>query len=384
MHALFIPTPDLSYISGSSLALRYSVEALAALGVQCTVLCQRAPEGPHPEGVTYIALDLPLDYQIITDTTPTSDETFECVSELVTAALRAPTPDVIHATYGTFTGLAGATASAFLGAPLFVTSFGRDVAHGALADDRYRKMMQISYGAASGVFASDSATAASLASYTRPGTLIKVCPPGLEYRNLLLPETSQAASSVTSLLAIQSSFNTNKGLPLLVEALALLSQEFFDLGLTVVGHDDTPDQRNHRRLLAMADEFGVSDRITYTGHLSHADTLALLKRSDVLIDPRVINSFSNCVYEAMAVGVPVIASDVPCNRDALGGEERGLLFPSGDVNALAKSIRLLLEQPDATTRHSSAAYNYVWSLRPTISSESIAELWLGAYLEAVR
>src|SRR2546429_331306 len=137
MHVLFIATPDLSYISGSSLSLRYTADALSRRGVSCTVLCQKAPPRADFDRVVYRELEMPLDYQIITQTRPRSEDLFECTRVLCEAAMRAVRPDIVHAIYGTFTGLAGAIAAALGQLPLAISSFGRDVADGALADGRY-------------------------------------------------------------------------------------------------------------------------------------------------------------------------------------------------------------------------------------------------------
>src|SRR5688500_8647635 len=100
MHIAFVATPDLSYVSGSSLSLKYTVESLARQGVRCTVFCQYGPGGPQVDGVTYVELPMPLDYQVITDTHPSSQELGKCLTMLVDALLEAHDIDLIHAIYG--------------------------------------------------------------------------------------------------------------------------------------------------------------------------------------------------------------------------------------------------------------------------------------------
>ncbi|MFE9813079.1 glycosyltransferase [Streptomyces sp. NPDC005548] len=62
----------------------------------------------------------------------------------------------------------------------------------------------------------------------------------------------------------------------------------------------------------------------------------------------VINSFSTCVYEAMTLGIPVVASDMPCNREALSDGSRGELVRNGDARDLARGITALLDAPERT------------------------------------
>lgn len=351
MHVAFVATPDLSYVSGSSLSLKYTVESLAQQGVRCTVFCQYGPGGPAVDGVTYVELPMPLDYQVITDTRPSSQELGTCLTMLVDALLRAGDVDVIHAIYGTFTGVAAVTAGSLLQVPVVVTTFGRDLTLGACVDDRYRRLMRIAYGNAALIVASDAAAADLVEQgYSGPGSQVRVVPPGMNFSMFrqsggdLVPR-----SGSRRLLAVQSSFNEKKGLSLLLEALPLLDALVPGVELLVAGHDDTPGRRIESTLRAQASSLDIADRVRFLGHLDHLSVLETMRTCDVLVDPRTINSFSSCLYEAMTVGLPVVASDVPCNTEALGHGERGLLVPAGEPRALAEGIATILRNAPLAT-----------------------------------
>lgn len=384
MHIVFIATPDLSYISGSSLSLRYTVEALSRRGVRSTVLCQKAPPQSAYPRVEYHELDMPLDYQIITDTRPSDAELFECTRLLCEAAIRTSDADLVHAIYGTFTGLAGAVSAALSEVPLAISSFGRDVAHGAAADDRYRRMMRMSYAVADLIFAADEQSANALTrDFGGRDSEMLIVPPGVEFGVIRQAPRRATSGRARRLLAVQSSFNAKKGLANLIAALGDLQDDFDDIELVVVGHDDTPDKHNEHRLRALADRLGVAERITYTGHLSHSQVLATMTECDVLVDPREINSFSNCVYEAMTLGLPIVATDVACNLQALGNDERGILVPAGDSEALARGVReLLLDETRAKTL-TSAAETYAASLEDLIGTDQIAARLEAAYATVI-
>jgi len=384
MHIVFVATPDLSYISGSSLSLRYTVEALSRRGVNSTVLCQKAPpQGAYPR-VEYRELDMPLDYQIITDTHPTNADLFECTRLLCEAAINTSDADLVHAIYGTFTGLAGAISAALGEVPLAISSFGRDVAHGAAADDRYRRMMRMSYAAADLIFAADEESATVLArDFGGRDAEVLIVPPGVEFGVMRqVPRPARTGRS-RRLLAVQSSFNAKKGLAHLLEALSTLQVDFADLEVVVVGHDDTPDKRNERRLRALADRLGVANRITFTGHLSHAQVLVTMTECDVLVDPREINSFSNCVYEGMTLGIPIVASNVACNVQALGRDERGTLVAAGDSAALARGLHEVLLDEDRAKKLASAGETYAATLEDLIGTDHIAARLEAAYATVI-
>ena len=74
----------------------------------------------------------------------------------------------------------------------------------------------------------------------------------------------------------------------------------------------------------------------------------------------------------MAVGVPVVATDIDGTREAVHNERTGLLVPVGDAHALADAIRRVLDEPEETVLRTSAARERV-----------VREFSLGAMAAAV-
>jgi glycosyltransferase involved in cell wall biosynthesis len=386
MHVAFVATPDLSYISGSSLSLRYTAEALGRRGVRCTIFCQRAPAAPAAPLVSYVELPIPLDYQVTTDSVPTTADLAACLTQLTTAVVAVPDLDLVHAIYGTFTGVAASAAGALREVPVVITTFGRDVTLGASVDGRYRRLMCLAYADAALVVASDDAVAALVrARYAGPMTGVTVLPPGMNFPMLRgMAATARSRTPAHRILAVQSSFNQNKGLPILIDALTGLVPYLPDAVLVVAGHDDTPGARIEAALRAQARRNGVADRIQWKGHLSHRAVARLMGRCDVLADPRTINSFSSCLYEAMTVGLPVVASDVACNRAALGNGVRGVLTRAGDADDLAVGIRSVLTDRALAEDLRSSGTAYTHAVEATAGCEAVAERLHQLYEELVR
>ena len=65
------------------------------------------------------------------------------------------------------------------------------------------------------------------------------------------------------------------------------------------------------------------------------------------------------VLEAMAAGVPVVATDIGGTREAVSHEETGVLVPVDDAGALAAGIRRVLSDPTASARRAAAAHTRV-------------------------
>jgi putative glycosyltransferase (TIGR04348 family) len=79
-------------------------------------------------------------------------------------------------------------------------------------------------------------------------------------------------------------------------------------------------------------------RYQWLGELSHAKTLQVLSRSHLMVISSIMEGGAHVVSEAIAIGVPVIASDIPGNRGLLG-ENYPAYFPVGDATALGQLLQ---------------------------------------------
>lgn len=114
-------------------------------------------------------------------------------------------------------------------------------------------------------------------------------------------------------------------------------------------------------------------RYQWLGELSHAKTLQVLSRSHLMVISSIMEGGAHVVSEAIAIGVPVIASDIPGNRGLLG-DDYPAYFPVGDANALAKLLQKAETSPafyQSLVRHIRARQKYT---RPASEMRSIAGL----------
>ncbi len=121
-----------------------------------------------------------------------------------------------------------------------------------------------------------------------------------------------------------------KDVATLLNAFAVWSQSN-DARLVLVGEGDARPS-----LEAQAAALGIADHVLFTGFRS--DRLAWLKSFDAFVLPSHLEGIPRCLMEAMAAGIPVIASDIPGNRDIVHHEQTGLLFPTGDTVALIAAL----------------------------------------------
>lgn len=111
-------------------------------------------------------------------------------------------------------------------------------------------------------------------------------------------------------------------------------------------------------------------RYRWVGELPHWRTMRLLARSHAMVISSVMEGGAHVVSEAIALGVPVIASDIPGNRGLLGDDYPGC-FPLGDELALAGLIRRTMND-DRFRRRLAAA---VKRRRPLVAPAREREAW---------
>jgi colanic acid/amylovoran biosynthesis glycosyltransferase len=147
-----------------------------------------------------------------------------------------------------------------------------------------------------------------------------------------------------------------KGFRHLVEAVRLLTAAGREVTLTLVG--DGPDRR---RLETAAEAGGLSHAVEFRGIVSHAEVAGLMACHDVLVAPSVTDEsgdregIPNVLKEAMACGLPVVATRHSGIPDLIDDEVDGLLVPEGDPRALAGRLAALLDDPAAWPRLSASA-----------------------------
>jgi glycosyltransferase involved in cell wall biosynthesis len=91
-------------------------------------------------------------------------------------------------------------------------------------------------------------------------------------------------------------------------------------------------------------DHGLSDRVLLLGQ--RPDVPSLLKIADVFLFCSRTEGLPNALLEAMAAGLPVVATDVPGCRDVIANGVTGLLVPLGSVDATCRAVRSLLADPE--------------------------------------
>lgn len=141
-----------------------------------------------------------------------------------------------------------------------------------------------------------------------------------------------------------------KGVPVLLSALASWDKQSWKL--KIVGEGDLKQE-----YINMASDLGIDKKITFTGKLSESDLIRALQESDTLILPSINRNeaFGIVLLEALACGLPVIASNLPGVRSVFRNNQEGLLVEPENAKDLREKINLIYENESLRKNMSQAA-----------------------------
>jgi glycosyltransferase involved in cell wall biosynthesis len=163
----------------------------------------------------------------------------------------------------------------------------------------------------------------------------------------------------------------HKGVFELARAFARVADELPGLRLVYAGKGSGAEET--RRL---AGELGLAGRIEFSGWLEAERARATLAAATIFVLPSFVEGMPMALLEAMALGLPVIATPVGGVPEIVTHEVDGLLVPPGDVDALGAAIARLMSEPALRERLGRAARETV-AMR--FSLDSAVERLLGIY-----
>jgi glycosyltransferase involved in cell wall biosynthesis len=141
-----------------------------------------------------------------------------------------------------------------------------------------------------------------------------------------------------------------KNLPLLLNAFALI-RKTKRVKLLVLG-----DGHERPQLEKLADALGVINDIHFLGY--QENPYKFIRRSDLFVHTCLLEGFGNVIVEAMACGIPVVATDCPYGPgEIIKDGESGILVPMDSVDVLAETMSLILNNEQRRKELSKKGYN---------------------------
>jgi len=166
---------------------------------------------------------------------------------------------------------------------------------------------------------------------------IVVVPAGVDDALFAMPRRRE----VPAVLYIGRLDAFQKGLDVLLEAFAAVARRSSGVRLWIAGRG-----RDRATLARCAEELGIGRRIRWWGAVSERGKRRLLAHASVFVQPSRFEGFGIAAAEAMAVGLPVVASAVDSLPEVVQPPEGGLVVPPEDPTALASALERLLCDAD--------------------------------------
>jgi glycosyltransferase involved in cell wall biosynthesis len=126
------------------------------------------------------------------------------------------------------------------------------------------------------------------------------------------------------------------------------------------------------RLHRFREQVRIEDHVHFLGN--RTDLQRFYPHFDLLWSTSAYEGQSNAILEAMAAGVPIVASDIPGNRELVVAKETGVLVPVGDRGGFAREAHRLLETPELARQLGEAG-------RERVRREFTVEKMVGKYLD---
>jgi len=166
-----------------------------------------------------------------------------------------------------------------------------------------------------------------------------------------------------------------KGQDVFIRAFAEAFPDAGPANAVIVGSALFGENAYEARLKALIADLGVGDRIEMIGFSNNIESI--LQQVDCLVHASVLpEPFGQVVAEGMAAGLPVIASDAGGPQELISDGVSGLLYPTGDVTALASALRRLQSDPILAARLGRAASQAVSDLTPAAVASKMMDVYM--------
>jgi len=248
----------------------------------------------------------------------------------------------VHAHFADRAAVVAIVVSELLGKPYIVTAHAADI---------YRSPVFLRDKLARATFAT-TCTAFNKSHLERStGRPVELVYHGLDFASLDAPHERSASRERPPLLLAVGQLRAKKGFSYLLRACARLREQGVAFRCEIVG--DGPERE---RLAELVAQLEIEDCVTLAGALPNARVLERYPDATLFVLPSVVapdgdrDGIPNVILEAMAFGVPVVATDVSGIPEAVRDGETGRLVRSASAEALAEAIGGLLADPAEAAR----------------------------------
>ena len=253
-------------------------------------------------------------------------------------AVRTP-PDLVHAHLAYPDGMAAVEYGRRFGCPVVISVHGHDVREIPQANRRWRALVARALAGAGAVIVSSKDVRERVRALGVEEERIHAIPQGVDCGLFKMGRRRAATESPWRLLYV-GRYDPRKGLDVLLEAMNRLKDHRTDLQLRLVGGSAVSGTA--AKYLGKASALGLDDCVEFVDEQPHEAIPRFMAEADLLVLPSYYDSFGIVLAEAMACGLPVVATRCG-GPEELVEEHSGRLVPMGDSGALAAGILAVIE-----------------------------------------
>jgi glycosyltransferase involved in cell wall biosynthesis len=275
--------------------------------------------------------------------------------------------DLIHAHMLVPDGWAAARIGGQLGVPVLATAHRADVLDVPARGGAQRTQVEQAVAWVDQIVAVSRAMREACERLATPRRPVAVVPNGADTRTFFPRDRGETRRQLglpadERIVTFVGALTPRKGIDTLIEAMGILAREPAGAPLlTVAGIGELRDP-----LEARVRQLGIADRIRFAGKVPHAEVAMWMAAGDVFCLPSLSEGLPTVVCEAMACGRAVVATAVDGTPEIVDDGATGLLVPPRNPDALAGTLRRLLDdgglrarfETEALTR---ATSTYTWA-----------------------
>ena len=207
-----------------------------------------------------------------------------------------------------------------------------------------------------------------------PVNKLKVIPNSFDKANFVFNEKKEKKTSIWKLLYI-GRISNQKGLPYMIEAVKMLKSKNFDCSVDVYGSIE--NEKLYCKLKSTVNNYKLSKFIKFKSAVSHDKINQLMSKYHLLILPSLWEGMPNVVMEAMASGLPVIATDIEGTRELIIDCKTGLLVKPKNAYDLFEKISYAFSNYEEMVEISHTAHNHLLN---NYSPETINKQYVDYYM----
>ena len=179
-----------------------------------------------------------------------------------------------------------------------------------------------------------------------PAGKIEIIPNGID------PDLISAVSSrhAQKLVGTVGRLTKQKGIEFLIRAMPMIISKHPSVKLLIAGSGE-----EESRLKALVEELKIGKRVEFLGYLD--DPISMMRNLDVFVLPSVWEGFPYVLLEAMALKMPIVATDIFGVNEIVKHQRSGILVHPRDPDSIADAVIMIISNKPMSRRMGKAAYN---------------------------